>query len=324
MAFFKKKVTPKAPPKQLRGSMLWPYSIEVDDLGGNNVDLEPINNRLNDLTTQAANLATQITNLQNQINQQVVKLSGNQTVRGEKTFENTTRFRGSFVEFGTDIRLGYGAAVVRITPEDNTKKVLSIKNGTRWFNAIDFENVAKIRNSVDPIDPQDLATKNYVDGQITNLPSTDLTPLETKVDTNTTKITTLEGTVSANKNSIDRLIQLWDGMRQWSNIVFPYGKPEFLEPNNWSQFTLDSGTKEYWVEFKITLSNNTFIVPMGGTNGNLSPLIQLTNGDVNNITKFILRRDAINKFSIWVDKRHPFPEILSRRYEIVYVSQEQN
>ena len=69
---------------------------------------------------------------------------------------------------GTEIKMGSGASVIRMTAEDGTNKKIALgPSGGRGKLDIDLENNAKIINVPNPVSDKDVANKEYVDGKIT-------------------------------------------------------------------------------------------------------------------------------------------------------------
>ena len=65
---------------------------------------------------------------------------------------------------GTEIKMGSGASVIRMTAEDGTNKKIALgPSGGRGKLDIDLENNAKIINVPNPVENNDVANKAYVD-----------------------------------------------------------------------------------------------------------------------------------------------------------------
>ena len=99
--------------------------------------------------------------LQNKVNQletNTVKITGDQSIEGVKTF-TTGIVSHSSIEFGNEIKAGYGGTNVKFIPEDNSTKTLQFYNANptdqRRFNLLIAE----------PTQANNPATKNYVDNK---------------------------------------------------------------------------------------------------------------------------------------------------------------
>ena len=196
-----------------------------------NTNTTNIQNNTNSIQTNTNNI-TNLQNNYNTLNSEVVKLAGNQTITGAKTFDNQViirkdgtplalravnpgkiymimkgaddtanfslganssntslevnrgdltiktqqankniafenaariKFNRSVLEIGTEINAGFGGGEVKFIPEDNSTKTLQFYNANatdqRRFNLLIPE----------PTQPQNPATKNYVDNAISNL-----------------------------------------------------------------------------------------------------------------------------------------------------------
>ena len=70
---------------------------------------------------------------------------------------------------GTEIKMGSGASVIRMTAEDGTNKKIALgPSGGRGKLDIDLENNAKIINVPNPVSDKDVANKEYVDSKVTS------------------------------------------------------------------------------------------------------------------------------------------------------------
>ena len=109
------------------------------------------------------------------------------------------------IQFGTEIKAGFGGLNVKFIPEDNTTKTLQFYNANatdqRRFNLLIAE----------PTQAQNPATKHYVDTAIAGINTSGNVPQQTldQINTNTTNIaanqlsiTTLENQVNVNVNRI--------------------------------------------------------------------------------------------------------------------------
>lgn len=105
------------------------------------------------------------------------------------------------VQFGTEIKAGYGGTTVKFIPEDNTTKTLQFYNANatdqRRFNLLVPE----------PTQAQNPATKNYVDTAIAGINTSGNVPQQTlnQINTNTTNITNLQNEVNGQATSISTL-----------------------------------------------------------------------------------------------------------------------
>lgn len=72
------------------------------------------------------------------------------------------------ITLGTEIKMGYGASVIRLTAEDRTNKTITLGSyNNRGKLDVNLENNAKIINVPNPVADKDVANKSYVDGKIT-------------------------------------------------------------------------------------------------------------------------------------------------------------
>lgn len=103
------------------------------------------------------------------------------------------------IQFGTEIKAGYGGTTVKFIPEDNTTKTLQFYNA----NATDQRRFNLL--IADPTQANNPATKNYVDTAIQNInPGSGNVPQQTldQINNNTTNITNLQNQVNVNVNRI--------------------------------------------------------------------------------------------------------------------------
>ena len=101
----------------------------------------------------------------NNLNTQAVKISGDQSIAGVKTFTGGLISRSS-TEFGTEIKAGYGGTEVYFTPEDTSTKTLKYgRSGSGRFN-IDLENQSQLTGIKDPTADYHASNKQYVDNRI--------------------------------------------------------------------------------------------------------------------------------------------------------------
>ena len=104
-----------------------------------------------------------------EVNRGDLEIQTQQTNKSISINTGRVKFNRSAVEFGTEINAGYGGATVKFIPEDNSTKTLQFYNSgasdTRRFNLLISE----------PTQPNNPATKQYVDGAISNINSVSLT-----------------------------------------------------------------------------------------------------------------------------------------------------
>lgn len=104
----------------------------------------------------------------------------------------------SSIEFGTEIKAGYGGLNVKFIPEDNNTKTLQFYNNnatdTRRFNLL----------VPTPTVDNNPATKQYVDNAIAGINTSGNVPQQTldQINNNTNNITTLQGKVNTNTTNI--------------------------------------------------------------------------------------------------------------------------
>ena len=119
-----------------------------------------------DLQNKITANTTNITDLQNN----VVKISGNQTIAGTKTFNNQIVANEGLTTGATKsitsgyLELGFGNNVAYITPEDSSNKTLKFsgRSGRGRFD-IDLESQSQLMGIKDPTRTYHAANKNYVD-----------------------------------------------------------------------------------------------------------------------------------------------------------------
>ena len=101
-----------------------------------------------------AGLENRVQTLENE----VVKKTGDQTIAGVKTF-TTGIVSHSSIEFGNEIKAGFGSTSTKFIPEDDSTKTLQFYNANptdqRRFNLLIAE----------PTQANNPATKNYVDNK---------------------------------------------------------------------------------------------------------------------------------------------------------------
>lgn len=137
----------------------------------------------NAVANAGPNVPTDLVNRVQNLENNTVKTTGNQTINGSKTFNNTINCNDGLKSIGSNLNkgyvstrrleLGFGTGIGYITPEDNSNKTLKFGSvsGRGRFNNIDLENASKIINVPTPTANNDVATKQYVDNAIQNIPS---------------------------------------------------------------------------------------------------------------------------------------------------------
>ena len=100
-----------------------------------------------------------LTNRVQALETNAVKITGDQSIAGVKTF-TTGIISHSSTEFGNEIKAGFGSASTKFIPEDNSTKNLQFYNANptdqRRFNLLIAE----------PTEAQNPTTKQYVDNRI--------------------------------------------------------------------------------------------------------------------------------------------------------------
>ena len=103
--------------------------------------------------TGGGNVPTDLTNRVQALETNAVKITGDQSIAGVKTFTSRTTF-------GIEINAGWGGNPVKFIPDDNSTKTLQFYNANatdqRRFNLLIAE----------PTQANNPATKNYVDNRI--------------------------------------------------------------------------------------------------------------------------------------------------------------
>lgn len=175
----------------------------------------------------------------NGVNDRLQTLDNNAAKKNTtNTFTQKQTFRNE-VEFGTNIKMGYGAGVVNLTPEDDSNKTLNIQR----FD-INMNN-KKISNLATPTSNNDAVNKGYVDaksteltneinsikqknteqdGEITNIKKknntqeSDILELNKRVDTQTTEINSIKQKNTQQDNRITTLENKPSGGVDWTQI----------------------------------------------------------------------------------------------------------
>ena len=130
-------------------------------------------NRIQAVETKSTNNETNITTIESKINNEVVKLTEDQTIAGTKTFNSQIVANEGLTTGATKsitsgyLELGFGDSVAYITPEDGSNKVLKFggRSGKGKFD-IDLQRQSQLMGVNDPARPYHAANKNYVDNYI--------------------------------------------------------------------------------------------------------------------------------------------------------------
>ena len=140
------------------------------------INKEYLEQQLNPINSSISNNTNNITTLQNKINNEVVKLTGDQTISGTKTF-NSQIVANEGLTTGTtksitssNLELGKGGSTGYITPEDSTNKTLKFggRAGRGRFD-LDLELTSQLKGVKDPTANYHAVNKNYLDNSINNL-----------------------------------------------------------------------------------------------------------------------------------------------------------
>lgn len=136
----------------------------------NKLEVDQIKTTLeNNITNNTNNINTNTTNITN-LQNNVVKLTTDQTINGTKTFNNQIVANAGLTT-GTEktitscnLELGYGSGTAYITPEDSSNKTLKFggRSGRGRFN-IDLETQTQLMGIKDPTADYHAANKKYVD-----------------------------------------------------------------------------------------------------------------------------------------------------------------
>lgn len=134
---------------------------------------------------------------------EVVKLTGDQTITGVKKFH-------SDIEFGGIIRAGWNAQSLLFTPEDDSTKTLKFRDtsvGTNNKFNLDLENVCGLTGIKDPASARDAVPRDWANNQYI--------PKVTTTATNGIQVT-------SNSQKVFNFDYVWDnansGYRNWSGI----------------------------------------------------------------------------------------------------------
>ena len=115
--------------------------------------------------TGGGNVPADLTNRVQTLETNAVKITGDQSIAGVKTFTGGVVSRAS-TELGTEIKAGYGGTEVYITPEDTSTKTIKYgRSGSGRFN-IDLENQSQLMGIKDPTADYHAVNKKYVDNRI--------------------------------------------------------------------------------------------------------------------------------------------------------------
>lgn len=273
--------------------------------------------------------STNIVDLGNKFNNEVVKLTQNQTINGTKTF-NSRIIANEGLTTGTmkaitsgDLELGYGAGVAYITPEDNSGKVLKFggKSGKGRFN-LDLENQSRLMGVADPTANFHAANKQYVDNlnnQNVKL-SGDQSIAGNKTFTGNTSFNN-----AVNINSADNDFQ-WNTTRNWNQNIdntltrtkdFKYVKKwehtsEIRANNTWNMnsyaWTMDgintNGAHEFFISLETRdgslFSFNFKIMWKQGLSKSLSNKITLHKPDNDSVIDFVFAIHNDNKLHMYI------------------------
>ena len=115
----------------------------------------------------------ELTNKVNQLETNTVKITGDQSIAGVKTFTNKITANEGLTTAATkaiisgDLELGFGNTTAYITPEDPSTKTLKFggRSGKGRFD-LDFENLSLLKGIKDPSANFQAANKQYVDNRI--------------------------------------------------------------------------------------------------------------------------------------------------------------
>ena len=227
--------------------------------------LDQINNNTTNITnlTNKVNTNTNSINTLNQKDTQNVKLSGDQTINGTKTFTNQILANGGIKIAASqtitsgNLELGYGSTFAFITSDDNRAKSLKF-SGLSGKGKLDLDmgSASKITNLPDPINNQDAATKRYVDTKANYRQVFSNTT--TLWSTNQTTIISISNYVNANG----------DPFRSWMIQFDRYGS----NGNNYEgtinlNFLLPDINKATWVEANTYFNSSNQRFQDGGKAG---------------------------------------------------------
>lgn len=103
---------------------------------------------------------------------QNVKLTGDQSIAGVKTFTNKITANEGLTTATTkaitagNLELGFGGTTAFITPEDSSNKTLKFGGNNKGrFSALDLENQSRLMGIADPTADYHASNKKYVDGK---------------------------------------------------------------------------------------------------------------------------------------------------------------
>lgn len=140
------------------------------------------------IATNTQNIQANTTALGTKANDaDVVKLSGDQIINGNKSFRGIP-------ELPKTVRMGWGGGTVLLTPEDNSTKTLRFRDSTvgssNKFN-LDLENVCGLTGIKDPASSRDAVPRDWANSQY--LPQVTTTAVNTmQVTSNSQKYFTLD------------------------------------------------------------------------------------------------------------------------------------
>lgn len=178
-------------------------------------------------------------------------------------FENVAKvkFNRSVLEMGTEINAGFGGVDVKFIPEDNTTKTLKFYNNqpgdTRRFKLLVSE----------PTEPQNPATKNYVDNAIATTAPTGLVnriqAVETKSSTNETNIANNTTSITNLQTKVDTLFN----RRVVNHTINPATQTQFRAQNGYEIVNVLVGRIRndgfIFFDYSSSLNFQTFLHPNG-------------------------------------------------------------
>ena len=294
-----------------------------NEINNNSQQIADLNGRVNVIQSDVNTNSTNIVNLDNRINNEVVKTAGNQTISGEKTFNNRIVANEGLITGTTksitscNLELGYGDGTAYITPEDNSNKILKFggRSGLGKFD-IDLQRQSQLLGVNDPARPFHAANKNYVDNL--NNQNAKLSQNNTFTGTNT-----FNNQVSINSAGNDFT---WETTRNWNQNIdntvartkdFKYVKKwehtsEIRANSTWDMnsyaWTMDgintNGIHEFFIALETRdgslFSFNFKIMWKQGLNKSLSSKITLHKPDNDSVIDFVFAIHNDNKLHMYI------------------------